>query len=266
MSLQKITDHPVQPKALDEQSKRKLQKAVKDFEAVFVGYLLKEMRGSESTSGLFGESFGGDLVDSLFDLEVAKQVSHTGRIGLARLLYRQLTGEDLPSPVPTGEKNPAIREVLPPVAERQVGAVPSRSPLQERIKPFEPIIQEAAERYGINPHLIKAVIASESAGVPTAQSRKQAKGLMQLIDSTAAAVGVRDVWNPRENIFGGSLYLKQLLERHGGDLERALASYNAGPKTVDRYEGIPPFKETQTYVERVLRYKKHFEELEQEKP
>jgi soluble lytic murein transglycosylase-like protein len=266
MSLQSISDNPVQPKVLDEQSKRKLQKAVKDFEAVFVGYLLKEMRGSQSTEGLFGESFGGDLVDSLFDLEVARQVSRTGRIGLARLLYRQLTGEDLPPPVPTGEKKPTIHEVRPRVAEQKVGAVPGRSPLQERIKPFEPIIQEAAERYGIDPHLIKAVIASESAGVPTAQSRKQAKGLMQLIDSTAAAVGVRDVWNPRENILGGSLYLKQMLERHGGDLPRALASYNAGPHAVERYGGIPPFKETQAYVERVLRYKKHFEDLEQEQP
>jgi soluble lytic murein transglycosylase-like protein len=265
MSLQHITDKPVQPKAIDEQSKRKLQKAVKDFEAIFVGYLLKEMRGSQSTTALFGDSFGGDLVESLFEREIATQVSHTGKIGFARLLYRQLTGEDLPLAPTTVMKQP-VREVPPRVEERKVPAVPSRSPLQERIKPFEPIIQEAAEKHGIDAQLIKAVIASESAGIPTARSRKQAKGLMQLIDSTAAAVGVRDVWNPRDNIFGGSLYLKQLLELHHGDLERALASYNAGPQAVERYGGIPPFKETQEYVERVLRYKKHFEALEQEKP
>lgn len=262
-------------RTLDEHSKAKLQQAVKDFEAIFIGYLLKEMRSSVPKSDLFGESFGGDVVESMFDSELAKHVTRSGNIGLARILYRQITGEDLPV-----ELRPRRIHTDPPaVPERYSGTPvegagraggpapavkepPKDSPFAERLRPYEPIIQEAAETHGIDANLIRAVIVSESAANPDARSVKNAKGLMQLTDSTATALGVRNVWNPRENILGGSKYLKQLMERNGGDLTRALASYNAGPTAVERYGGIPPYEETRKYVERTLRYLKHFQELD----
>jgi soluble lytic murein transglycosylase-like protein len=132
----------------------------------------------------------------------------------------------------------------------------------ERVNTYAPIIREASEKHGVDENLLKAVIATESAGDPAARSPKQAKGLMQLIDSTASDMGVRNVWNPRENIFGGARYLESLLSRFAGNVEKALASYNAGPGAVEKHGGIPPFRETQAYVGRVLRYLRVFEQQE----
>jgi soluble lytic murein transglycosylase-like protein len=130
--------------------------------------------------------------------------------------------------------------------------------LADRMRTIEPHIHEAARKFGLDVSLIKAVIAAESAVRADALSNKNAKGLMQLIDSTAADMGVQNVWDPRENIMGGSRYLKMMLDRHQGDVTLALASYNAGPGAVDRFSGVPPYRETQTYIERVLNYREYF--------
>ena len=113
-------------------------------------------------------------------------------------------------------------------------------------------IKEVAERYGVDPSLVHAVIGVESAFNPWAVSRKGAQGLMQLMPRTASALGVRDSFNPRENIEGGVRHLRYLLDRYPGDLPLALAAYNAGEGAVDSYRGIPPYAETQQYVQKVL--------------
>jgi soluble lytic murein transglycosylase-like protein len=110
----------------------------------------------------------------------------------------------------------------------------------------------------VDSSLVAAVIAQESAGNQYAVSRAGAKGLMQLIDTTARQLGVSKVYDPAQNIFGGAKYLRQLLDRFGGDKSLALASYNAGPGAVDRYQGIPPYRETQEYVRRVLDLESQF--------
>jgi soluble lytic murein transglycosylase-like protein len=112
----------------------------------------------------------------------------------------------------------------------------------------------AAKRHHVDPSLIQAVIAQESGGHPRAISSKGAKGLMQLMDGTAREMGVKDSMNPTENILGGTRYLRALLDRFDGDVSLALASYNAGAGAVERYGGIPPYPETQRYVEHVLHY------------
>lgn len=118
---------------------------------------------------------------------------------------------------------------------------------------YDSLIVRAAREHRLEPALVKAVIAAESNFSPIAVSRAGAQGLMQLMPKTATQLGVEDPFHERQNIVGGSRYLREMLDRYG-DLQRALAAYNAGPEAVDRYRGVPPYKETQAYVKRVLNY------------
>jgi hypothetical protein len=124
---------------------------------------------------------------------------------------------------------------------RLPGAVP---------RPFAALIQEVAARHGMDPELVHAVVEAESNYRPRARSVRGARGLMQVLPSTGAALGARNLYDPSTNLDAGVRYLKALMEEF--DLPVALAAYNAGPATVRRFGGVPPFVETQRYVERVL--------------
>ena len=116
---------------------------------------------------------------------------------------------------------------------------------------YADLIREAAARHGLNEKLIQHVVEAESNFDPKAVSRKNALGLMQLLPETAALYSIRNVFDPAENIEGGTHYLKDLIERYRGNLRLALAAYNAGPAMVDRYGDVPPFPETQRYVKQI---------------
>lgn len=119
--------------------------------------------------------------------------------------------------------------------------------------PYAVQIMKSASAYGVDPHLVASVIAAESNFNSRAVSRKSAQGLMQLLPRTAAQRGVRNAFDPGQNIDAGTRYLKELLDRYGQNLTLALAAYNAGPERVEQYRGVPPFRETRDYVRRVQR-------------
>jgi soluble lytic murein transglycosylase-like protein len=121
-------------------------------------------------------------------------------------------------------------------------------------------VERQARLHGIDPALVSAVIKAESGFNPQAVSSVGAQGLMQLMPATAKSMGVENAFDPAQNIAGGVKYLAGLLRKFGGDKALAVAAYNAGPGAVERYNGIPPYKETQQYVQRVLSYKDRFTE------
>ena len=141
----------------------------------------------------------------------------------------------------TATDAPITTTVIPPAPEAPVA--PDRA--------YDAIIAEASAEYGVDPRLVRAVIRAESQFDPMAESGAGAKGLMQLMPILSKELGVQDPFNPRENIFGGVKYLSKLLDRHDGNVTLALASYNAGPRNVARYKGVPPFKETRGYVKKI---------------
>ncbi|QSA96014.1 transglycosylase SLT domain-containing protein [Methylococcus sp. EFPC2] len=151
------------------------------------------------------------------------------------LLYKDIASED-----DQGCKPPPP----PPVAVAEISS-PSR-------KAVEGLVNQIAPRYAIDPKLVMAVIQAESGFNPAAVSPKNAQGLMQLIPATAERFGVKDTWNPTENIRGGTAYLNWLMRHFGGNVVWVLAAYNAGEGAVEKHQGIPPIEETQTYVKRIL--------------
>lgn len=266
-----------------EAEKARLRKATKEFEAFFMYQMMKTMRQTTLASDKQGKSgpISGDLgkeeFTQMFDMEMTRHMVTGEKNSIANMLYKSLvkqldaeysdpreqagtkpialnTGsikiKNTQEMLPTKDANrfkPILRpEKLLPISIARPNI--SRDPISER---FGKIIAEAAQKTGLDPSLISAVIHTESGGDPRAVSPRGAKGLMQLADSTAADLGVSDVFDPKVNIEAGSRYLRQLVDRFG-DLRLALAAYNAGPANVERFGGVPPFSETKRYIEKVL--------------
>lgn len=145
--------------------------------------------------------------------------------------------------VPSTSEPPASAE-----SPSQAAAALAASP-----KSTDQIVREASVAQGVDSDFLQSVIGQESAGNPRAVSPAGARGLMQLMPATAQKLGVKDSFSPEQNVGGGALYLRELLERYHGDAIKALAAYNAGPGAVDRYHGVPPYRETQLYVRRIVR-------------
>lgn len=131
------------------------------------------------------------------------------------------------------------------------GAAPN-APAMVPPAQIDALVSENAQSQEVDPALIKAIIANESGFNANATSNVGAQGLMQLMPGTAAGLGVTDAYDPAQNVAGGTKYIKGLLDRFNGDVRLAVAAYNAGPGAVEKYGGVPPYAETQNYVQNVL--------------
>ena len=181
-----------------------------------------------------------------FDLICDHQVADGARIRLymdaAGLNYVEVNASDIAA---------SDRITLPPV---NVPATPHPQPAEEKLTEGElqPMLAEAGAKYDIDADLLASVVQQESGGHARAVSRVGAQGLMQLMPGTASDLGVENSFAPSQNIQGGSAYLDALLRKYHDNLPLALAAYNAGPAAVDRWGGIPPYRETRAYVARVI--------------
>lgn len=247
-----------------------------DFEAMFMGQLMKGMRNTISQDGLNAPSPARRMFTEMLDQKYAAQTSHSpshqmadaperaksGALkSLAAQIYRSMIRQEaaafLNTPADAAATDPIPMPVkqapspLPiPAEASKIHAVPAM-----RLSPavLHQLSENAGRKHGLPASLIRSVIQTESAGDSTAVSSAGAKGLMQLMDGTAKDLGVRDSFDPEANVDGGARYLKQLLRRFDGDITKTLAGYNAGPGAVEKHGGIPPYQETQNYVRTVLK-------------
>jgi soluble lytic murein transglycosylase-like protein len=226
---------------------------------------------------LFKNELGKDIFNQMFDMELSRHITDGKSGSLSEILYRSMerlieakykdeTNRPEIKPLNNSEKDKfkPIKDSVPinqfkddPLKELKVDKlfheirVSGRSASPDSIlADYGAYINSAAKATSLDPALIYSVIKVESGGDPKAVSRAGAKGLMQLTDSTATELGVKEVFDPEQNIKAGSRYLGGLIKRFG-TLELGLAAYNAGPGTVSRYGGVPPFKETQQYIQKV---------------
>jgi len=281
-----------------EAEKARLHKATREFESFFLYYMLKTMRETVDATAAkeeapMGGGMGKETYQQMFDMEISRNVVRGGHRSLSEMLYKSMEklveahfqpqpGKDAPT---GGIKTPGLQPKSSPIPlERPMSPhqihqglqlkpisrpnQPAFSPIAatRRIAPapdairtqYGHIIDEAARESRLDSALISSVIKAESNGDSQAVSPAGAKGLMQLADSTASEMGVNNPFDARSNVLGGSRYLRTLLDRFG-DLRLALAAYNAGPATVERHGGVPPFRETQDYITRVTSYLKESE-------
>jgi Rod binding domain-containing protein len=264
--------------------KARLKKATREFESLVIYEMLKTMRKTVPESAFSKDAplaggMGKDIFTQMFDMKLAQKVATGGKSSISDILYSQMeklveaqygAGDEEVEIKPLGKAEKSATELRPhnfievpgrfkQVQEKELNpslrALDSNNPdktVRDITRNYGRYIRRAAHKNDLDSALILSVIKVESGGRASAVSPAGAKGLMQLADSTAQQYGVTKVFDPRQNIEAGSQYLRDLIDRFG-DLKLALAAYNAGPGNVDKYGGLPPFRETEAYVDNVIK-------------
>ncbi len=269
-------------KNISIEDKNEYAKVARNFESLFIHMMYKQMKEAmlEEPEKEGDLSFGSDTLEGYSDLMFSDELSKVGNgIGIADLIYQNFTGEKLNGiSVNYSASNSPVQKLENPKSKNsdntQISSEIKNTEssnysnpkvsgnflerVSKRLDNYSEIISQAAKKHNVPEHLIKGIITAESAALNTAKSQVGAKGLMQLMDGTAKDLGVRNSYDPAQNIMGGTKYISKMLEMFDGNLEHALAAYNAGPGNVKKYSGIPPFAETQAYVKRVKKYSNIF--------
>lgn len=182
-----------------------------------------------------------------------------GAAQAAVYVYEMPDGSRVITDHPINAKHSRVVRVTPGVKGAGKLAAQKNSPVfREDPSTYDRLIRRFAEEHGVEFALVKAIMQAESAFNPYAVSHKGARGLMQMMPSTANRYGVRDIYNPVENIRAGVKHLKYLSDMFDNKYSLVIAAYNAGENAVKQYRGIPPYEETQNYVKKVMQYKRHY--------
>jgi soluble lytic murein transglycosylase-like protein len=206
--------------------------------------------------GFFCIPAHGQLASYLDDqgnLVFTNSTAPAPRIAAAKSSPASTQSQASPSPQPASVTAPASTQA-PAAAMPSVPPLATAQPLVPVISApaeLDRLVQQTAERHNVDPELVRAVISTESNWNASAVSSKGAQGLMQLVPGTAHQLGVGNAFDPAQNVDAGVRYLGMLLQRYNGDLKLALAAYNAGPSIVDRFGGVPNYRETRNYVDKV---------------
>jgi soluble lytic murein transglycosylase-like protein len=265
---------------------RKKWEAAQQFQAMFTNELVKSMRSTIPQGEMTEASNGRQIFTSMLDQQYADQMSRQmAPTGLAMQIYKQMERDDgtAATKALTNPQSPAFNPFVdfgnqaPAASGTDQGraskayrtlrsdslANPSSVGARALPENIDKEVRAASRKHGVPVDLVRAVIMQESGGNPKAVSPAGARGLMQLMPKTAEYLGVKNSFDVRQNIEGGVKYLRQMLDRHDGDTKLALASYNAGPGTVKRFGGIPPYAETRQYVASVLKRQAQFNQIQE---
>lgn len=197
-----------------------------------------------------------DQLKTMFELQALQNFSATNNNSNSTQVFQELLGSLMSSNQTSTnliEENTLGSSITSPLLTNNTSLMPiNLTKISSNSNTdYEEIISEASTKYNVPEKLIHSVIQIESNYNSNATSYAGASGLMQLMPTTARSLGVQDVFDPSDNIMGGTKYLSQLLTKYEGNIELTLAAYNAGPGNVEKYGGVPPFKETENYVEKV---------------
>ncbi len=273
-----------------ENEEAEFAKVARGFESMFINMVYKGLKSAMLEEKKSEMTFGADTLEGYTDMAFSDELSKKGNgIGIADMIYQNLTGDKLGNireldsktynkfisemkPININEKPITIREtssildvekdnsfvpdegIGDEIAKNKVVKNNLSNKLEERLSNYDEFIKEASEKYSVPVNLIKSVISAESFGKSDAVSKVGAKGLMQLMDGTSKDLGVKDPFNPKDNIIGGTKYLRLMMDKFDGNLENVLSAYNAGPGNVVKHNGVPPFQETKSYINRVKHY------------
>lgn len=223
--------------------------------------------------GLKNKSHNSKTSNNRFDDMLNQHLSKNGNQSHLNSGHQQNTGQNLPRPAETTDSNEgleSLKNIDPAYYEKGVKkktlastfSARNNSKLENRIKKYAHLVKAKAKKYGLDPNLLAGLIRQESNFNPYAVSHCGAMGLGQIMPETARYLGVVDPFNAAQNLDAAAKYLKEQLNSFGGNVDKALAAYNAGPGAVKKYGGIPPYKETQNYVRAIRSHRSQISRLD----
>ncbi len=251
--LNKVSYIPIKNKITNIENMYRLKKACMEFEALFIEQLLNEMEKTVPQDPLIKNNAENSIYKFFYINALSQKIAEDSPFSIGKTLFDSLKEYvNYKAKLP---KHPIKKPIKLHIEKRF--ELPSKyKPLSkddEKMRIIQKAVDEASKRFHVPKRLLYGIIKVESSFNPYAVSKAGAMGLMQLMPQTALELGVKDIFDIRQNILGGAKYIAKLIKEFK-DYKKALAAYNAGPGNVKKYNGIPPFKETQNYVKKVLAY------------